>query len=288
MEDSDDDACFHGNMFVDRFGKVCCMFQALKADLQEGRSHGTGLPNIKTVDKRSPSHDVKSGHVSSHVSFSFKKIGARITNTQPFHRRDDRGGQRKSPEIKILRLEPEDSMEKAEGSGEVSSPGSLSEKSDSLEIRPVLTGLGFEGESGREQKLMTMFVKVHSKDDSARMLDWPKEMVQYTVTEPKLMYSCNPLAFDFSQLSKKKSPARADFKPTGEDINKGDEQVNEEANLNVTADDNDGDKDDKAEGKEVEGEKKKSHKKKRKHKKHKKHKTDDKEKVDDEKKRWNS
>ncbi|XP_074652053.1 uncharacterized protein LOC141906667 isoform X2 [Tubulanus polymorphus] len=49
------------------------------------------------------------------------------------------------------------------------------------------------------------FIKVLSKDEITE-LEWPVEMIQHTIVEPKVSYSCNPLYFDFTQLSKKEKP----------------------------------------------------------------------------------
>ncbi len=44
-------------------------------------------------------------------------------------------------------------------------------------------------------------------------LEWPLEMLQETVTEPPIVWSCNPLAFDFSQLYKKPQVSRLHLDP---------------------------------------------------------------------------
>ena len=41
--------------------------------------------------------------------------------------------------------------------------------------------------------------------DGKTMVDWLEEMLQYTTTQPSISYSCNPLNFDFAQLSAKKA-----------------------------------------------------------------------------------
>lgn len=48
-------------------------------------------------------------------------------------------------------------------------------------------------------KLYDSFIKVTSGND-AMQLDWPREMVQETRLAPKLVYSCNPLYFNFRKL----------------------------------------------------------------------------------------
>ncbi len=58
-------------------------------------------------------------------------------------------------------------------------------------------------------------------------LEWPVEMIQETSSEPPIAWSCNPLAFDFTQLfmkptkPKKPETVRGDqetgAKPTGTD-----------------------------------------------------------------------
>jgi len=48
-------------------------------------------------------------------------------------------------------------------------------------------------------KLKDTFVKVWSCNDALR-LDWPREMVHETEVAPKLVYSCNPLYFNFRKL----------------------------------------------------------------------------------------
>ena len=49
-------------------------------------------------------------------------------------------------------------------------------------------------------QLMTSFIKVMSRRDESHEFDWPEEMVQYTVVQPAISFSCNPLLFDFSRL----------------------------------------------------------------------------------------
>lgn len=224
-----------------------------QSDIQ---SHGASLLT-KRLDK-SPSHDNKSGH----VSFSFKKnYGSRIVNTQPFIpvRREEK---RASPvEIKLLKPETDvndavdGGIEKIENG---STTGSLegSERDECKSER--------EEEKGPENKiLMEDFVKVQSKDDSGRVLDWPKEMIQYSKTEPRLMYSCNPLSFDFSQLfsTKKKSPGHAGQGTSSVTLDNDSEQKGSEEIEQKSED-----------AQKADSEKKKSHKKKKKKHKHKKHK----------------
>ena len=48
-------------------------------------------------------------------------------------------------------------------------------------------------------KLYDTFMKVSACSDTVR-LDWPREMIQETVVVPKLVYSCNPLYFNFRKL----------------------------------------------------------------------------------------
>ena len=48
-------------------------------------------------------------------------------------------------------------------------------------------------------KLYESFMKVASCNDLAQ-LDWPREMIQETKLAPKLVYSCNPLYFNFRKL----------------------------------------------------------------------------------------
>ena len=48
-------------------------------------------------------------------------------------------------------------------------------------------------------KLYDTFTKVSSCNDAVQ-LDWPREMVQETVLAPKIVYSCNPLYFNFRKL----------------------------------------------------------------------------------------
>ncbi|KAL5009568.1 hypothetical protein ScPMuIL_011873 [Solemya velum] len=95
------------------------------------------------------------------VSFSFKKIGAKISTVGVF---GDMGANRKSV------------LPNHDGKSE-----------------PV------EGDAASPTKsLLSAFIKVSSKEDIP--LDWPEEMIQYTNTEPKISFSCNPLCFDFTQL----------------------------------------------------------------------------------------
>ena len=48
-------------------------------------------------------------------------------------------------------------------------------------------------------KLYNSFMKVASSNDLAQ-LDWPREMIRETTLAPKLVYSCNPLYFNFRKL----------------------------------------------------------------------------------------
>ena len=48
-------------------------------------------------------------------------------------------------------------------------------------------------------KLYDSFMKVMSSNDAAQF-DWPREMIQETKLAPKLVYSCNPLYFNFQKL----------------------------------------------------------------------------------------
>ena len=137
------------------------------------------------------SHDSK----SAHVSFSFKKnIGSRITSTQPFRREEKKA----SPEIRLLQPETEPRPENTDTPPDSAVDSSKeSELDESVEKKIVESELE---EKVARMPVLSSFVKVQSKDDNGKVLDWPKEMLQYTTTEPKLMYSCNPLSFDFSSL----------------------------------------------------------------------------------------
>ncbi|KAL4228832.1 hypothetical protein ACF0H5_011873 [Mactra antiquata] len=232
--------------------------QAIKSDLPDGVLSATSLLNKRP--EKSPCHD---GNKSGHVSFSFKKnLGPKITNTQPFVvRREDK---RASP-IEVKLLKPENGKEKNATADDV-----VEETKEATD-----GGNKIEGENGSEnvqiktdklvipesRLLMSDFVKVQSKDDSGRVLDWPKEMIQYTESEPKLMFSCNPLSFDFSQLFSAKKQTKTE--------NHDDSTVKE----SVIGDLEQEIADNKTEEgqKEDTDEKKKSRKKKKK-KKHKKHK----------------
>ena len=50
------------------------------------------------------------------------------------------------------------------------------------------------------------FVAKVTKHDDDGELDWPAEMVETTTTTPALLYSCNPLVFDFGMLTGKPKP----------------------------------------------------------------------------------
>ncbi|XP_053408197.1 serine/arginine repetitive matrix protein 2-like [Mercenaria mercenaria] len=230
--------------------------QAIKqSDIQ---SHGASLLT-KRLDK-SPSHDNKSGH----VSFSFKKnYGSRIVNTQPFIpvRREER---RASPvEIKLLKPESEEKTEDVvDGATEKIENGNQTESVESSEREESKSER--EDEKDPENKLLMFdFVKVQSKDDTGRVLDWPKEMIMYTKTEPKLMFSCNPLSFDFSQLfsTKKRSVSSAGQGTSIETAEKDSQQKVAVENVQKAED-----------LQKADSEKRKSHKKKKKKHKHKKHK----------------
>ena len=52
---------------------------------------------------------------------------------------------------------------------------------------------------------MCCVVKVTKHDDDGE-LDWPAEMVETTTATPPLLYSCNPLVFDFGMLTGKPKP----------------------------------------------------------------------------------
>ena len=40
--------------------------------------------------------------------------------------------------------------------------------------------------------------------DGKTEVDWLEEMLQYTITQPSISFSCNPLNFDFTNMSAKK------------------------------------------------------------------------------------
>lgn len=208
-------------------------FQAIKTAYQDGK--GQAVVGVhKTDNKDSPSQE-KSGP----VSFVFKKIkGSLVT---PTFRREERIERTRHQEETVI-LRP--------------GPAGLEKSIHSTSQGGVITD-----KTIKETKVETDFIKIVSKDESGRMLNWPKFMIQFTKSHPKISYSCNPLVFDFSPLitKSKKSPARASESIESKVGEK--DKAESEGTLIVK-------EEDKSE------EKKKSHKKKKK-KKHKKHKEKD-------------
>ncbi|CAC5363586.1 unnamed protein product [Mytilus coruscus] len=56
----------------------------------------------------------------------------------------------------------------------------------------------------KPKKILSAFTKVKNKDGTME-LDWPSEMIQHTITQPMITFSCNPLMFDFTALFSKQS-----------------------------------------------------------------------------------
>ncbi|KAH3703216.1 hypothetical protein DPMN_078247 [Dreissena polymorpha] len=249
--------CCHGN--TGWCGTACDrLFQAIKADLLEGRG-ATALPLTQRTDKKSPGHDGK----STKVNFTFtKKISGRLTNAQTFIR-DTRAA---PVEIRILQPENSEQVESRVEEPDPSPESDTCNKDEAEEEKSEKVGESVHVVVSRPA-VMSSFVKVQSKDDNGKVLDWPKEMIKYTQTEPKVMFSCNPLAFDFSQLfgvKSKKSSGHAEQVCTQSVDSKFDtEQASkEESALEHTVADG---------ADKLSEEKKKSHRKKKK-KKHKKNK----------------
>ncbi|KAL3837231.1 hypothetical protein ACJMK2_022600 [Sinanodonta woodiana] len=259
--------------------------QAIKAAAVEEKSLGSSPTGNKTDAKEDANAD---GSKPGPVSFSIKKTGPKVTNTAPFSSME---------EASRIKEQPKNTTTKAKSPTNGNNNSIISASIDKAVIKPIPpdTATVEKGCGEHEQKDLTKFVKVKGKDDSVT-LDWPKEMIQYTKTEPVLPFSCNPLCFDFSQLSSK--PKKDVTAVTSKEEEKEKEMVQDteqkqdakdkhESNdiAEKKIDDIDASKEDKPkdeaeEKKEKEeiGEDKglkKSHKKKKK-KKHKKHKTEDK------------
>ena len=97
-----------------------------------------------------------------------------------------------------------------------------------------------------KSKLLT-FVKVLSQDGMTE-LEWPAEMIQYTATEPKLTYSCNPLYFDLGALCGRSSRCNRSIEKDSDHVknqvekeslmNSGEEVVQDSLSLTIAKSEN--------------------------------------------------
>ncbi|KAK3106671.1 hypothetical protein FSP39_024926 [Pinctada imbricata] len=166
-----------------------------------------------------------------------------------------------------------------------SAEGFKKEHADATKFKSTFSVAENEGKTSPETKprnSIDLFIKVKNRDETMD-LDWPREMLKFTNTEPSISYSCNPLVFDFSDLLGKPTKVKNELDVVSAKIESVSSEIEKEEGMNVMCEEEGmqeemkdeerdaevGDRSEDVEKKQVDEKVKKHHKRKKKKHRHK-------------------